>query len=245
MGTVLRIGLVSDSHGNGIGLDAALAGLRRQGVDAIVAMGDMVQGGSQPTRVLERLHDLGCPVVMGNSDSFVLTGESREPATPAHHEVREWTREKIGPDGLAFVETFQPTVEVPLEAGRTLLCFHGSPRDFDEVLLPETPDDAFEEALDGARADVYAGGHVHLQWSRSLGSGLFVSVGSVGLVYDRHVEQTDHRLLPIAEYAVVVSDGPSVSVEMCRALLDPDELVRAARASGRPHAENEAKLYGG
>lgn len=224
-------------------MDAALEDLRRQGVDRIVALGDMLQGGSEPARVAERLSELACPVVMGNSDWFVLTGETPDPVPERLGEVRDWTREQLGSSGLALIETFTPTITVELEGGATMLGFHGSPRDRDEVLLPETTDDAWAAAIDGHRAEVLAGGHVHLQWIRSVGDALFFNPGSIGVTYNRHAEQDEHWFYPIAEYAVIVSDGTSARIEMCRIPLDVDELQRAARASGRPYAEAEARGY--
>ena len=240
---MLRIGVVSDVHGGGVAFDAALADLRRQEVDRIVALGDMVQGGSEPARVAERLRELEGPVVMGNSDWFVLSGEAPHEVSDAQREVRDWTRAQLGAEGLAMIESFTKTLTVDLEAGKTLLCFHGSPRDHDEVLLPETTDDEWDDALGTRRADLLAGGHVHLQWFRSVGDAMFFNPGSIGVTYNRHVEPDEHWFYPIAEYAVVVSDGPSVRVEMCRIPLDVDEVQRAARASGRPYAEVEAAAY--
>lgn len=240
---MLRIGIISDVHGGCVGLDAALEDLRRQGVDRIVALGDMLQGGSEPARVAELLRTLECPVVLGNSDAFVLDGRAAHEVSPATMEIREWTREQIGADGLALIGSFVPTVPVDLEGGKKLLCFHGSPRDYDEVLLPETTDEELAGALGAHGADVLAGGHVHLQWFRRTGDALFFNPGSVGVTYNRHLEQNEVWFYPIAEFAVVVSDGASVRVEMCRIPLDVETLQRAARASGRPYAEREALGY--
>lgn len=44
----MRVGLVSDAHANAVGLRAAFDDLERRGVDAVVALGDMAQGGPQP-----------------------------------------------------------------------------------------------------------------------------------------------------------------------------------------------------
>src|SRR5688572_20189566 len=174
---MLTIGVVSDVHGGGVALDAALADLRRQEVDTIVALGDMVQGGSEPARVADRIARLDHAVVMRNSEAVVRSGTAIHAVSDAQMEVRAWTREQLGADGIALVESFVPTVSIDLEAGKRLLCFHGSPRDYDEVLLPETTDDAWADALGAHTADVMAGGHVHLQWFREVGGALFFNPG--------------------------------------------------------------------
>ncbi|MGH2813477.1 MAG: metallophosphoesterase family protein, partial [Actinomycetota bacterium] len=110
-----RVAFISDIHANAVGLRGVIEDLHRQEVERVVCLGDAVQGGSQPAEVAQILQELGCPVVMGNADHFILTGESAEPASPTGLEVREWTREQLGAAGLAYVESFQPTVEVEID----------------------------------------------------------------------------------------------------------------------------------
>ena len=69
----MRVALFSDVHGNAVAFDVFLADLDRQDVDRVVCLGDHAQGGPQPAECLERLRDLECPAVMGNSDDFLLT----------------------------------------------------------------------------------------------------------------------------------------------------------------------------
>ena len=52
----MRIAIISDVHGNCVGLDAALADLQQQPADVIVCLGDMIQGGPQPAAECPRIH---------------------------------------------------------------------------------------------------------------------------------------------------------------------------------------------
>jgi len=86
----VKIGLFSDVHGNAVALDALLADLERHPVDRLVCLGDAIQGGPQPVECLERLRSLDCPVVMGNADWYVLTGDpgvEPETETQRPHEM--------------------------------------------------------------------------------------------------------------------------------------------------------------
>src|SRR5262245_23816793 len=138
----MRIAVISDVHGNLVGLDAALADLQAQPADQIVFLGDMIQGGPQPAQVAARLRELGSPVVLGNADAWLLTGRETgaEPTTERQLAVREWQLTRLSHADRTYIEGFQPTVEIALGDGRTLLCFHGSPASFDEIILPDTPE---------------------------------------------------------------------------------------------------------
>ena len=228
----MRIGLFSDVHGNAIALAAALDDLARQGLDTLVCLGDHVQGGAQPAESLERLRELGCRVVLRNADQEVLT-PSRD--------VEEWTFAQLTSEQVDFVRTFEPTVEVDLGDGAHLVCFHGSPRSFDEVVLPQTPLEELRAATGGSDAEVLAGGHVHLQWLRRFDSSFWLCAGSVGFAYAHDQPSEPVRLDSFAEYAVVTSEEGRLGVEFRRTPYDGEEYVRALLASGRPGAEEVAR----
>jgi predicted phosphodiesterase len=237
----LPFALVSDVHGNCVALDAVLADLERLGVRSGICLGDVAQGGPQPAEALDRIRELGWPVILGNADDFLLRvpEESPEPMTESQLAVRDWARSRLTDDHLALIGGFSATVELELDGGALLLAFHGSPGSFEDVLLPETqPGPAYE-----VDADVLAGGHTHLQWTRRLRSALFVNPGSVGLAYDRHQPPDDFRTTPIAEYALLHAGANGVAVEFRRVPFDLDRLLAAAAANGRPQADEYAEQW--
>jgi len=132
--------------------------------------------------VLDRLAGLGWPVILGNADAFLLEvpDDSPEPISERQLEKRDWTLAQLEPRHLEQIRTFVPTLDVELEEGLTLRAFHGSPRSYDDVLLPATPDAQIERLLGGSGVDVLAGGHTHVQWTRYVDGALFVNPGSVG-----------------------------------------------------------------
>jgi predicted phosphodiesterase len=241
----LRVAIFSDMHGNCVALDAVIEDFARREIDKSVCLGDALQGGSQPKEILKRLDDLGCPVVLGNSDDFLLTGAAEgEQVSDAHLQVRDWTREQIGEEGLERVRGFVPTHELDLGAGRKLLCFHGGPRSHSHVMLPKSTDEEVEEVLGGQDAGWLTGGHTHVQWMRRLDGGrTFFNPGSAGVAYNRNMEREEFYFYPIAQYAVVSTTDNTITIEFCQVPFDVDLLEESARKSGRPFSENEARQY--
>src|SRR5262245_35647099 len=206
----MRIAVISDMHGNCVALDAVLADLERDPADQVVCLGDAIQGGPQPAEVVARLRELACPVVMGNADAWLLTGEEtgNEPISAERlaklNEVRVWSLAQLSVEDRAFIAGFQATVSIPLNPSRNLLCFHGSPDSFDEIILPETPEEKFQEVLGAYIPHILTGGHTHLQQLRRLGASesFFFNPGSVGLAYSHNQPEGQFRTDPWAEYAV-------------------------------------------
>src|SRR6266540_3586623 len=198
----MRIALVSDVHGNAVGLRAVLEDLEREPVDRIVCLGDVAQGGPQPAECVDLVRDLGCPVVLGNADAFLLDATAgREVATERQLEAREWSVGRLGPERLDVIRSFAPTVELDLDDGDRLLAFHGSPASYDDVLLPHLPGDELRELLGEVGHRLLAGGHVHLQWLRRFGDSVFVNPGSVGLGYDHEQAEDDVQFDAFGAYA--------------------------------------------
>jgi predicted phosphodiesterase len=206
-----RLALLSDQHANDVAFRAVLEDIERVGVDDIVCLGDVAQGGDEPVATLDRLATLGCDTVLGNADAFLLEvpTDSREPLTEAQLERREWTLSQLSAAHLAQIRSFAPVVRREIE-GVSLLFFHGSPHDYEDVLLPERGDVGLAPFL-GHDAALLAGGHTHRQWTRQVGDALYVNPGSVGLAWDWHTDPPVRRLL--AEWALVTVIDGSVSIE--------------------------------
>jgi predicted phosphodiesterase len=237
----VRLALISDQHANEVAFHAALEDVERLGVDEIVCLGDVAQGGAQPAQVLDRLAALGCETVLGNADALLLEvpTDSPEPITERLLEVREWTLSQLEPSHLEQIRSFAPVVRRELE-GVPMVFFHGSPRSYDDVLLPELGAEALEPFL-GHDAALLAGGHTHLQWTRRIGDALYVNPGSVGIAYDRHDDPPVLR--PSAEWALVTAAEGAVAVEFRRVAYAADEVRAAALRSGRPHAQEWADQW--
>jgi putative phosphoesterase len=242
----MKIAVISDIHGNCLALDAVLSHMQRDRPDSVVCLGDALQGGPQPRETVERLRALGCPIVMGNADAWLLSGvntSDNEQVTEQQLQVRQWSLSQLSPDDIAFIEGFKPTIEINLEGTGKLFCFHGSPASFDELIFPETPEEDFQRMLGDYTGSLMCGGHTHLQQIRRIGKFFFFNPGSVGLAYDRNVPEDRFRIDPWAEYAVLTSDGGNVSLDLRRVPYDVEELIRIYRRSGIPGPERIIEQY--
>ena len=243
----MRIAVISDIHGNCVAFDAVLADIRRQAIQHIVCLGDAIQGGAQPAETVQRLRDLRCPVVMGNADAWLLTGletSSQEQTSPQQRAIREWSLAQLSDEDRAFIEQFQPTVEILLEAGKKLLCFHGSPHSFDDILLPTTSEEEFQRLLGNQDATLLAGGHTHTQQFRRRDDGSwYVNPGSVGFAYNWQLPEDQFHADPWAEYALITSEGEQLGVEFRHVPFDVEGMLEVVRSSGRPYIESTLAMY--
>ncbi|MEW5718416.1 MAG: metallophosphoesterase family protein [Chloroflexota bacterium] len=236
----MRIATISDIHANFVALETVLADIERAHIDRIVCLGDVTAGGPQPRETIQRVRDLGCPVVRGNTDEWFLTPQTYDPNSEKERRLMamlEWAMQQFTPADIEFMRAFPLCVELSLENGKTLLGFHGSPQANTHVIWATTPDDELARMLGDFRAMVMAGGHTHAQMLRRFGDTLLVNPGSVGLPVKVGATPEMNRRVPWSEYAIVESRGDNLAVEFRRVPLDVSAVVRAARASGMPHVE--------
>jgi predicted phosphodiesterase len=243
--TRMRVAVISDIHGNAFALETALKDIQAQRVDGIVCLGDAIQGGAQPAETVQLLRELACPVVMGNADAWLLTGVETgdEGTSPVQEAVRQWSLAQLVPEDRAFIAAFAPTVRLPLREDGALLCFHGSPTSFDDIILPAAPYEAIQRHFQGRDATWFAGGHTHLPQVRRFGIGFFFNPGSIGVAYSHDLPPGTLHLDPWAEYAILDATATAVSLEFRRVPLDLPALVALLRQSDRPNVAQLIQEY--
>ncbi|MBI5880087.1 MAG: metallophosphoesterase family protein [Chloroflexi bacterium] len=182
----MRLALLSDIHGDLVGLQAALACIDQQGgVDAAYALGDMVGGGTDSGRILDLLVARGTQMVRGNWEEFVLDIEAsiHRASKPdlARRMVAE-ARAGLTSNHLALMASLPYDLIVEPEPGRRAYLCHAAPGNpHSPTCRPDVPADTLRKVYGGVDADLVVYGHNHGHHVIPLDGKLLVNVASVGL----------------------------------------------------------------
>ena len=86
----MRVGFIGHPR-NLFALDAVLADLQQQEVDSVICLGD-IRFGPQADDCLARVRELGCPVILGNWDSWSIDGfpPADDPVGIMLYEIGRW-----------------------------------------------------------------------------------------------------------------------------------------------------------
>ncbi|QCJ46819.1 metallophosphoesterase [Haloprofundus sp. MHR1] len=218
----MRLGVLSDIHGNLVALDAVLSDM--PSVDGIVCAGDVVGYNPCPAECVERLRERGVPTVQGNHDRAVAEDVAFRFNEMARAGV-EFARERLDGEQLDWLASLP---QQRLVADRRVRLVHGHPDNPDHYTYP---DEFMPELLDDE--DVLVMGHTHVQAHELYDEGIVMNPGSVGQPRDG-----DSR----AAYAIV--DLDAMTVEERRVTYDIDEVVRAVEAECLPERIG-TRLYEG
>lgn len=194
----MRIGLVSDIHGNLAALEAVERDIRRVGVDEVICLGDVLGYGPYPNECVALIRARGWACVAGNHDLAVVGRMQPSNFHPDALAAVEWQRSVLTDDHRDWVMAFESHY-----IGDGFHAMHG---------LPPRPM-AFEYLVDLHRASMMQGdvdalapttfiGHSHLtkcfviaqdrvveatapRVVQRSGAALIATVGSVGQPRDR------------------------------------------------------------
>jgi putative phosphoesterase len=242
----MRIAFISDIHGNFTAFQAVLADIHSQSIDQIVCLGDTVTLGPQPIEVLNALRELKCLYVKGNHDVAVLNPESAGQYEITEHLVPDlhWCKAQLSTDDIKFIDSFKPMLEINLPNGSQILAFHGSPLSNTDIIQATTPNEQLDIYFAGQKANIFIGGHSHIQMVRRYDDKLILNSGSTGNAFKfAYSPGKPVYLLPWAEYMIINHDGNSLSTDARRVYFDTEELLKKVKESHLPGTDWWLRQY--
>lgn len=224
----MKLALISDLHGNMPAIDAVFADAAS--ADRIVCLGDIVDLGPEPGAAIAALAARGIDCLKGNHDPF-----EAGPIEPVA--LWQWTLEQLNAQELAWLRALPSELEYVFEGVR-VLCVHGSPRSFDELVTETASDAALREMTAGRDFDLMACGHTHVQLARRLDGRWIVNCGSVAMPFvEPLLGPGPPRILPWAEYAMVTLEAGTIDVDLRRVDYDIEDYFARVRRSSMPDPE--------
>ena len=248
----MKIGMISDIHGNRHALEAVVADGTSEGIDRWCVLGDLVAIGPDPVRTIEMIANLArVEIITGNTERYLLT-EDRPPPHPeevaadpkllplyaAIQRSFAWTAGALSAHGWAeWLDSLDLDMRIQLPDGTRVLCVHASPgKDDGAGITPHRDEEELGRDLAGADADVVLAGHTHQPTDRTIGGIRAVNLGSVS-----NPITDDLR----ASYVVLHTDRHGHGIEHRRVDYDRDAFLAAVARSGHPASDYIASFQRG
>jgi putative phosphoesterase len=167
----MKLGLISDVHGDPVALELAWSHLTVLGADRIVCAGDLVGYGPFPDRVVTFMRERQVSSVRGNHDRWAL---ERGPGGSD-----EFGGGTPGSDTLDYLRELPFDLVVEYEK-TTGVIVHGSPRsDMEFVTRQSHPSSVLTQYLRDLQCELLVVGHTHQPMCLRCADGLVVNPGSV------------------------------------------------------------------
>ena len=154
----MRYAVICDVHSNLEALQTVLKEIKRQKVDQVVHVGDIVGYNANPNECVELFIKEGIASIMGNHDAATCGLAEIEWFNTSAREAILWTRKALKPKNMEYLKGLPET----LILDDTILISHGSPGNRDNYLLDWT--DAMKQFgfMEKMSVSVCFFGHSHL-----------------------------------------------------------------------------------
>lgn len=220
----MKIAVLSDIHANLQALEAVLADCEKQGADRFWLLGDYVDYGADPAKVVERISALRADcIIAGNHDAALYLPSVRSSATPHGKQSFLYTKQLVleNPGQFALLQEISARPTQYLAERKTLLV-HGTPEDpYWGKFLPGEDAGPLFSAMEQLDARLMVMGHSHVGFLFSKDGRTILNPGSVGQPRDG---------CPHASYLIVEND----SFLFRRVVYDVDRAAGAIQRAGLP-----------
>lgn len=167
---LVRIGVLGDIHGEDARLEVALGLFERERVEAVLSVGDVIDGLGDDERTVQLLRAAGAPTVRGNHERWFVDGLA----------VLGGSR-RLGTESCRWLSELPRTLPLDTCVGRALLC-HGIGDDDMTLLLPEHSDAELGPPIApiaDAGYTLVVAGHTHRRMVRRVGGVALVNAGTL------------------------------------------------------------------
>ncbi len=235
----MKVALIGDVHANLPALEAVLAHIHEQGVEAIWNVGDFVGYGAFPNKVVHRLREENVLSIAGNYDLKVLQFRKkkdkwRKKKQRGKYLAFKWAYDSLSKKNRKYLRFLCQEIRMKVK-GKRILLTHGSPASNEEHLTPDTPEKRLRKLAQMAKADVIICGHSHQPFARQVDGVWFINTGSVGRPDDGD---------PRACYAILQISSEQIQVRHYRIEYDVEKAVAAIREHELPEAFAQMILQG-
>ncbi|WP_299534772.1 metallophosphoesterase family protein [Ulvibacterium sp.] len=205
----MKIGVISDIHGNYEALKSVLRELDRLGVSEVYSLGDVVGYFSQVNECCEELIKREIPNLMGNHDWYLCSGGfcSRSRSV---NDCLEYQKKVITKANMDWLRKSQIQRFV-----RNIHMVHGGWSNPIDEYIWEPSKDYFSKIA----GKVFMSGHTHIQVLQQYGDKTYCNPGSVGQPRDNN---------PKAAFAIVEDD----SISLHRVEYDMEKVFQLMKRAG-------------
>ena len=185
----MKIGLISDIHGNKKALDAVLEQFELENIDKIICMGDLVGGAPMSEEVVQKIINIGSKIVTvkGNRERYIIEGMPKvvhdERIRTSNEQIQrnEWIKKELSDSSIEFISKLPNEVMCEIEGNKIYIAHYPMNKDGNfRKHIKKANIDENEIMFSGIDADIYLYGHTHKEVYNSNSNNTYINPGALG-----------------------------------------------------------------
>ena len=185
----MKVGIITDVHGNIIALNAVLNEFEKIEVDKIICCGDIIGIGPNPEETVQELmkNEDKLIAVIGNHEQYLLKGlpknvhDDKRAMSLEEIDNHEWTHSKLSKNSKNFISQFKISNIIEIEGKKIYIVHYPSNENgiYKEHIKNPTIKQN-EEMFSGIDADIFIYGHTHTTSINNKNNKWYINSGSLG-----------------------------------------------------------------
>ena len=220
----IKLGIITDIHGNIIALEEILKDAEERGVDEYIFLGDLVNDFPFQNEVLDLIKKKSDKVLKGNKEEYLIQYDiDRYMWKELQFRVVRYMYDDISKENLEYIRWLPITFAEEYE-GVNIRFAHGSP-DSVEEFLHQNNRESLDYHTKNISEDVLIFGHTHdKMWYETINGKLTINAGCAGV---------SPYYVGGAEYVILdIKDGKINDIDLRVVSYDLDKLKEKIEQSG-------------
>ena len=185
----MKIGIISDIHGNKKALDAVLKQLEKENIDKIICLGDLIGGAPRSEEVVQKIISMEDRIitVRGNREKYIIEGmpkvvhDEKIKVSDEQLQRNEWLKKGLSDSSLEFMTKLPKEIIYETEGKKIYIAHY--PMNKDGSFRKHIKRASVEEneiIFNGIAADIYLYGHTHKEVYNLKNSKTYINPGALG-----------------------------------------------------------------
>ena len=240
----MKLGIISDIHGNIKALDAVLKEFEEQKIEKIICLGDLIGGAPMSEDVVQRIIEIKdrLTIVRGNREKYIIEGmpkvihDEKMKVSKEQLDRFEWLRNSLSVSTKKYIFKLPKEIYYQAEGKKIYIAHYPMKEDgnFRKHIKGAIPKEN-EEMFQGIDSDIYLYGHTHEEIYNKINNKIFINPGALGCP-----GKTD-----VAPYGILIIDEKSIEYEQKYAKYDVEEVINRIKGIKFPGYNGVLKMFYG
>ena len=185
----MKIGIISDIHGNVKALNAVLKKLENHNIEKIICLGDLIGGAPMSEEVVQKIIEIkdNLIIVRGNRERYIIEGmpkvvhDEKIEVSKEQHERFIWLKNSLSDSAKEYIHTLPKELTYEVDGKKIYICHYPMRKDgnFRHHVKNATPKEN-EVMFEGIDADMYLYGHTHEEIYNNINNKMYINPGALG-----------------------------------------------------------------
>lgn len=185
----MKIGIISDIHGNINALDTVLKELKSKKIEKIICLGDLIGGAAKSEDVVQRIMQIKdkCICVRGNREKYIIEGmpltvhDEKIKTSQEQLDRNEWIKNHLSKTSIEYIYNLPKEITYEIDGKKIYIVHYPMKEDGNfkrHIKVANLKEN--KEMFSDIDADIYLYGHTHKSIFNRDSNKIYINPGALG-----------------------------------------------------------------